>query len=47
MKVIKYETRMYNIRQIIEVNVHISSRQPNCAFGLPNAHSITILADES
>ena len=46
-KVMKYETRMY-IRQIIEVKIWTSLlRQPNRAFSLPNAHSKTILADES
>ena len=31
-KVMKYETRMYNIRQIIEVNVHISPKATKLRF---------------
>ena len=31
-KVLKYETRMYNIRQIIEVNVHISPKATKSRF---------------
>ena len=31
-KVMKYETRMYNIRQIIEVNVHISLKATKSRF---------------
>ena len=34
-KVMKYETRMYNIRQIIEVNVHISPKETKLRFQSP------------